>query len=389
MLKRKICVITAARSEYSASKWLIREILQDPDLELQVIVTGAHLEERFGNTVQELEQDEIPIDYRVDIHCTDDTPECIANSMGECSIGISKAFSKLKPDILVVLGDRYELLPICSVATVMRIPIAHVSGGDITEGAIDDSIRHAVTKLSHLHFPGTEFSADVLKQLGESPDRIFVAGEPGLDNFNRLQCLSKKELAENLDMDERKKWVLFTYHPETLAKEGEDLETLKNLFSVLDQQEDIQVMMTYPNADPGSEEIIQLLKQKNAENSSRYKLIKSLGQLRFISFLKVAWCMVGNSSSSLFEAPTAKLPAILISDRQKGRLIPDNIIAAIGERNSLVQAFQKVEEPDFQAGLTTLVNPYGDGNTAVKIASILKSVDLNHLIRKTFIKLAQ
>jgi GDP/UDP-N,N'-diacetylbacillosamine 2-epimerase (hydrolysing) len=389
MAKRKICVITAARSEYSASKWLIKEIQNDPELELQVIVTGAHLEERFGDTVQELEQDQIPIDHRIPIHCTDDTLECIANSMGECSIGISNALSALKPDILVVLGDRYELLPICSVAMVRRIPIAHVSGGDITEGAIDDSIRHAVTKLSHLHFPGTEFSAKVLRQLGEPLERIFVVGEPGLDNFNRLHCLSKQELAENLDLDERKKWVLFTYHPETLAGEGEDIKTLHNLFSVLDEQEDIQVMMTYPNADPGSEAIIQLLTTMNARNPSRYKLVKNLGQLHFISFLKIAWCMVGNSSSSLFEAPTAKLPAILISNRQKGRLILGNIITSNGQRDSLLRSFKRVDEPNFQSGLADLVNPYGDGNTAVKIVSILKDVDLNNLMIKQFVKLAQ
>jgi len=389
MSKRKICIVTAARSEYSASKWLMKEVLLDPDLELQVIVTGAHLEERFGNTVWELEEDNIPINYRINIHCTDDTPECIANSMGECSKGVSKALLRLKPDILVILGDRYELLPICSVAMVMRIPIAHVSGGDITEGAIDDSIRHAITKLSHLHFPGTEYSAKVLRQLGEPSERIFVVGEPGLDNFNRLRCLSKKELATNLGMDEEQKWILFTYHPETLAKNNDNIEILKNIFLVLDSQECIQVMMSYPNADIRSDEIIRFLITVSAENPFKYKLIKNLGQLRFISFLKVAWCLLGNSSSSLFEAPTAKLPAILVNDRQKGRLLPDNIIATNGEVDSLIRSFQRLEEPDFQASLKCLVNPYGDGNTSVKIVSILKNVNLDDLLYKKFIKIVQ
>lgn len=380
-------MVTAARSEYSASKWLIIEIQNDPDLELQIIVTGAHLEERYGKTVRELEDDNIPIDYRVNIHCSVDTPESIAKSMGECLIGVSRALFALKPDILVVLGDRYELLPICSAAMVMRIPVAHVSGGDITEGAIDDSIRHAITKLSHLHFPGTEFSAQVIRQLGESLDRIFVVGEPSLENFNRLHCLDKEELASIFEMDIRKRWVLLTYHPETLANYGDDIKMLKNIFSVIDELEDIQVMMTYPNADPGSEDIISLMKIVSSMNPTRYKLVQSLGQLRFISFLKVAWCMIGNSSSSLLESPTAKLPAILVSDRQKGRLIPENVITTDGTIGSLRRSFRQIDKPDFQAGLIDLFNPYGDGYTAEKIVATLKVVDLDDLVSKKFIKI--
>ncbi|MBI9081296.1 MAG: UDP-N-acetylglucosamine 2-epimerase (hydrolyzing) [Pseudodesulfovibrio sp.] len=385
MSKRKICIITATRAEYSASKWLMREILNDPDLELQVIVTGTHLEEQFGNTIQEIERDNIPIDYRIKIHCTNDSPQCVANSIGECAIGMSKALADLNPDILVVLGDRYELLPVCSVAVVMGIPIAHVSGGDITEGAIDDSIRHAITKLSHIHFPGTEYSAKVLRQLGESDERIFVVGEPGLDNFTRLKSLSKRELALSLKMDENKKWVMFTYHPETLSR-GDDLSILESVFSALDALDFIQVMMTYPNADPGSLKIIDFIENIHAKNPSKYRLKKNLGQLAFTSFLKVAWCMLGNSSSSLFEAPTAKLPAILINDRQKGRILSGNIIPATGDINSLKKALKYVDDDVFQSSLRDLINPYGDGYTAVKIISILKQVDLTPLLYKRFIQ---
>ncbi len=387
MSKRTICIITSARSEYSASKWLMKEIQNDSTLELQVVVTGAHLQKRFGNTVLELERDNIPIDYKINTNCHDDSLVNIAISMGECLKEIPKALSALKPDIVVIFGDRYELLPICSAALILRIPIAHVSGGDITEGAIDDSIRHAITKLSHLHFPGTEYSANILRQLGESSDRIFVVGEPGLENFTHLNCISKEELAAKFNMDINKRWILFTYHPETLSKEINDIKVLNDIFTVLDDLKNTQVMMTYPNADPGHNKIIEFLIKANTSNPSKYKLVKNLGQKHFISFMKKAWCMVGNSSSSVFEAPTAKLPSILIGGRQKGRLLPGNIITSTGRVNSLHQAFNKVEDVSFQDTLKNIVNPYGNGDTAIKIVSVLKNINLERLLYKQFIKI--
>ncbi|OIQ49239.1 GDP/UDP-N,N'-diacetylbacillosamine 2-epimerase (hydrolyzing) [Pseudodesulfovibrio hydrargyri] len=384
MAKRKICIVTAARSEYSASKWLMLELSGDPDVELQVVVTGSHLESRHGLTVEEIERDGIPIAARVPMMCDSDTPRAVAESMGRCALGMAQTMARLEPDLLVVLGDRYELLPICSAATMLNIPIAHISGGDITEGAVDDAIRHAVTKLAHLHFPGTERSAKVLRQLGEDESRIFVVGEPGLDNFNRLDCLDRETLGRDLGMAPDRKWVLLTYHPETRTG-GDDSAVLANIFHVLDQQEGIQVMMTYPNADPGSGRIVDLMREKHAERPDRYRLEKSLGQLRFISILKQAWCMVGNSSSILFEAPSAKLPAILVGDRQKGRLSPVNVIPAAGNPKSLQNAFELAGNNEFRAGLRDLVNPYGDGHTACRVAAILKKTELATLLKKPFV----
>lgn len=385
MSKRKICIITAARSEYSASKWLMLELLNDPDVTLQVVVTGSHLESRFGSTVQEIERDGIPIAARVPMDCGDDAPRSVAKAMGLCASGMAEALADLAPDILVVFGDRYELLSICGAATMLNIPIAHVSGGDVTEGAVDDAIRHAVTKLAHLHFPGTEYSAAVLRQLGEAKERIFVVGEPGLDNFNRLKCLDRNTLAQELGMNVDNKWILFTYHPETRTQ-GNDGAILKNMFHFLDQMDGAQVLMTYPNADPGSRRIIDFIRGKHGERPDKYRLEKNLGQLRFISFLKQAWCMAGNSSSSLFEAPSAKLPAILVGDRQKGRMVPANVIPAVGDLESFEHAFALVGDPSFREGLHDLKNPYGDGNTALRIAGVLKKAELASLLRKPFVR---
>jgi len=385
MSKRKICIVTGARSEYSASKWLMFELLGDPGVELQVVVTGSHLEPRFGFTVGEIERDGIPIAARVPMGCGDDDPRSVAEAMGRCAAGMAETLADLSPDILVVLGDRYELLPVCGAATMLNIPIAHVSGGDVTEGAVDDAIRHAVTKLAHLHFPGTEYSAEVLRQLGEADGRIFVVGEPGLDNFNRLECLSREALARNLGMDPDRKWVLFTQHPETRTG-ADDGVILENMFHALDQVEGVQVLMTYPNADPGAARIVDFLQERHAARPNRYRLEKNLGQLRFVSFLKQAWCMVGNSSSILFEAPSAKLPAVLVGDRQQGRLIPANVIPAAGNPESLERALAMAGDAGFRDGLHDLINPYGDGNTAPRVAAILKKVELAALLRKPFVR---
>lgn len=383
---RKICVVTAARSEYSASKWLMKEILNDSSLKLQVVVTGAHLEKKFGYTIKELEADHIPIDFKVPMGCSNDDPLGMASSAADFIKGFSAVLERLSPDILVLLGDRYELLPICNTATLFKIPIAHISGGDITEGAMDDAIRHAITKLSHIHFPGTESSAQVILQMGESPDRVFVVGEPGLDNFRRLNCLSRGELAEEIGLNPNKNWILLTYHPETLADSEYDMRNLNNIFSVLDTQRNIQVLMTYPNADPGSQRIIDCCIEKQGKNPSRYLLEKNLGQLKFISFLKTAYCMIGNSSSIVFETPTAELPAVLVGNRQKGRIIANNILVSDGSRNSLSSCLSTVSNGAFRLGLKGMLNPYGDGNTAIKILKVLKQITLDNVLNKSFVK---
>lgn len=383
-VKKKICVVTASRSEYGLLRWLMEEIKNDAQLELQIIVTGSHLSPEFGLTYQEIEKDGFFIDEKVEMLLSANTKVAIAKSMGLCSISISKAFEKLKPDLVVVLGDRYELLSVCSTAVVMNIPIAHISGGDITEGAIDDMIRHAITKMACLHFPGTEESARRIIQMGEEPRRVFNVGEPCLDNFKRLQRLSRKELSYDLGFNEEKKWILMTYHPETMLSIEDNLKIVNNLIAVLTEFDNFQILITYPNADYGSKEIIEILIKTCINNPEIFKMVKNLGQQKYISFMQQAYCIIGNSSSGIVESPFLRIPCINIGKRQKGRVMSGNIITIEGDIGSLRAAFLKLNDNDFKENLKKFDNIYGDEDTAIRIKNILKSVNFKSIQKKEF-----
>ncbi len=378
-----MCIATATRAEYGLLRWLMQEIQQDPDLDLQCIATGAHLSSTHGFTYKEIEKDGFPIDAKVEMLLSSDGGVAITKSMALCTIGVGEALARLCPDILVVLGDRYELLAICSAATVMNVPIAHVSGGDLTEGAIDNQVRHAVTKLSHLHFPGTEQSGARLIQMGEDPVRVFVVGEPGLDSMVRSRPTPRAAIAVDLGLDAEARWVMFAYHPETLGA-GRDVERVRATLDALAELPNLQVVMTHPNADAGGLEIARALAERSAADPARFRLFKSLGHDRFISFLREAWAIVGNSSAGIVEAPLLRLASLNIGTRQQGRLMPANVVSAEGSSDSIRAALRRLDEPSFRNGLGACENPYGDGNASARIKDVLKNVTLAGLLQKPF-----
>jgi GDP/UDP-N,N'-diacetylbacillosamine 2-epimerase (hydrolysing) len=384
-MKRTICVGTATRAEYGLLRWLMHEIREDPELTLQCLVTGAHLSPTHGLTYREIEADGFAIDARVEMLLSSDSALAITKSMGLCVIGVGEALLSLRPDMLVVLGDRYELLPMCSAATVLNVPVVHISGGDITEGAIDNQVRHAVTKLAHLHFPGTKDSAERIVQMGEDPSRVFAVGEPGLDAFVRTKPMPRGDLAASLGLDTFSRWVMFTYHPETLdAGAGTDVARTRDALDALADVPNLQTVMTYPNADAGGLEIGTVLEERHARDPSRYKLVKNLGHDRFVSFLREAWAMVGNSSAGIVEAPLARLPTLNIGGRQRGRIMAPNVVNVDGSAESVRAALLRFADPSFRASLVAGESPYGDGMSSKRIKDVLKTVPLAGLLRKTF-----
>ena len=364
---KKVCIITAARSEYGLLKWVIDGVHHDPELELQLVVTGAHLSEEHGNTVRFIEEDGYPIAARVDMHLASDNRKDIVRSMGYCSLGMADVLDDLQPDLVVVLGDRYELLPIVSAALVMGIPVAHLSGGDITEGAIDNEVRNAVSMMSSIHFPGVQSSADNLRRMLGKDAPICTAGEPGLESFLRFDLMSRKELADNIGLDEDKPWCLVTLHSETKLSLEENLEMVQNLFAVMKQSKDVQFVISKSNADFGGMQINEFWEEAVKNDTNKYHLFSSLGQKRYLSFMQQTVGVIGNSSSGIVEAPFLGIPVINIGERQRGRHLCKNVIQCDRTKEAIAEAFNKM-----------LVQPkivdtyYGDGHTSEFIITKLK-----------------
>lgn len=364
---KKICIITAARSEYGLLKWVIDGVHKDKELELQLVVTGAHLSEEHGKTVQFIEDDDYPIAARVDMHLASDNKRDIVRSMGHCSLGMAGVLADLEPDVVVVLGDRYELLPIVSAALVMGIPVAHLSGGDVTEGAIDNEVRNAVSMMSSIHFPGVESSAENLRSMLGQDALIYTAGEPGLESFLRFDLMSREELAENIGLDVKKPWCLVTLHSETKLSLGENLEMVRNLFEVMRQTKDVQFVISKANADFGGMQINEFWEEAVKRDADKYHLFSSLGQRRYLSFMQQTVGVVGNSSSGIVEAPFLGIPVVNIGDRQKGRHLCKNVIQCDRSKVAIEVAFSKM-----------LIQPkivdtyYGDGHTSEYIIRKLK-----------------
>lgn len=365
---KKICFVTAARSEYGLLKWLMHDVNADPIFQFQLIVTGGHLLKEQGHTIDAIIEDGFKIDFVVDANLDLSTKEKIAASMGRVAEKIASALEQLKPDLLIVLGDRYELLSICSTAFLMRIPILHISGGDVTEGAIDNGIRNAVTMISDYHFPGTMESAKNIERMRGCKKNIWAVGEPGLDAFNRIELMSREQLAENLCLNINKKWCLMTYHSETRKNLEYNISAVKNCIDILSEYEDLQVLMTYANADFGGEKINEQLEKIAKNNPVRFKVIPSLGQLRYLSFMKQVALIIGNSSSGIVEAPSLGIPVINIGERQKGRYQCKNIIQSMNERESIKNAVIKAikKTPD-----TSDCSYWGDGHTSERILQII------------------
>lgn len=368
---KKICVITTARSDYGCLKWLMKEFQKSLNYHLQIIVTGGHLLCEQGNTIDQIKADGFQIDRVVSFEYNRSDNHSLSKSMGKLAESISDAFSYLSPDLVLVLGDRYELLPICSTAFLMNIPIIHISGGDVTKGAIDDSVRNAVTMLATYHFPGTEDSAkNIIRMRGD--ENVWAVGEPGLDAFSYESLFSREELSENLGIDNNRKWALMTYHPETLINTDENINVLKNCLEQLDRLKEYQIVVTAANADIGGEEINQYVCEY-VEAHKDFIYVPSLGHKRYLSFMKQVKFVIGNSSSGIIEAPLLHVPVINIGKRQLGRHMCDNIIQTTGECKAIMQAINTACEMQVK-GIDSFY--WGQGDTSKRIISILDKIEI-------------
>jgi len=381
-MKRKICVVTGTRAEYGLLYWLMREIQEDSSLELQLIVTGMHLSPEFGLTYKEIEKN-FKIDKKIEMLLSSDTSVGVSKSMGLAQISFGEAYDELQPDILVVLGDRYEMFSAVSSAMIARVPIAHLHGGETTEGAFDESIRHSITKISHLHFTATDEYKNRVIQLGEQPDKVFNVGGLGIDNIKKLELLSRKEFEESIDFKLNKKNILVTFHPVTL-EDSTASEQFKNILDALDELKDTNIIFTKANSDTDGRIINSMIDEYVKNNRDKSVEFTSLGQLRYLSALQYVDAMVGNSSSGLIEAPTFKVGTINIGDRQKGRMMADSIINCGSDIVSIRNAFSKLYSNEFNKVLSDVSNPYGDGGASEKIKDIIKKVSLDNILKKSF-----
>lgn len=380
---RKIAVFTGTRAEYGLLYWIIKGLNESPNVELQLYVGGAHLSPKFGNTIEQIEQDGFPICDRLDFLDASDTPFGIAKSMGRALELSAVAFQRNKPDLLVVLGDRFEAMAICQAAMLCCIPISHIHGGETTEGAIDESIRHSITKMSHLHFTATEAYRKRVIQLGEIPQKVFNVGAPGIDSIQSLKLIDRNGLTRSLGFDVNGPYIVVTYHPVTLDKDGA-LIALENLLSVLSTYPDLNFIITYPNADPHNQGLITALEAFKKEHCDRVLLVKSLGQLLYLSLLNHCEAVIGNSSSGLIEAPTFLKPTVNIGNRQGGRISGGTVINSDEGIASIEKALAKALSKDFREKCLSEHNPYGNGGASERIIDVIKNIPLDDLIMKKF-----
>ena len=364
---------------------LVKEIETDNELELQIIATGMHLSPEFGLTYKEIEK-EFKIDKKIEMLLSSDTSIGISKSMGLAQISFAEAYEELKPDIVIVLGDRYEIFSAASAAMIGKIPIAHLHGGETTEGAFDESIRHSITKMSHLHFTATDEYKNRVIQLGEHPNRVFNVGGMGIENIKRLKLLTKEEFEKSIDFKLNKKNILVTFHPVTLEKSTAK-EQFQELLDAIDELKDTNIIFTKANSDTDGRVINQMIDEYVAKNFHKSIGFSSLGQLRYLSALQFVDAMVGNSSSGLTEAPSFKIGTINIGDRQKGRIKADSVIDFESNKNSIKKSFKKLYSKEFQELLRGVKNPYGEGCASTKIIEVIKKVHLENILKKSFYNL--
>ena len=381
-LRKRICVVTGTRAEYGLLKHLMQGIKSTPELHLQVLVTGAHLSENHGNTHIEIIEDGFCIDFQADIDLSDDSPIGISRSTGLGVAKIAAGIEQLNPDLLVLLGDRYEILSAAIAALVAGVPIAHIHGGEITEGAIDESIRHAITKLSHLHFVAHETYRRRVIQLGEDPGRVFNVGGLGVDSILSTDLMTRSELELSLKIQLSEKNLLVTFHPVTLEP-GSAVRQVQELLKSLDKLTDTKLIFTMPNADTGRDMIYRKIRDFCA-NHPNSVFFDSLGSLRYLSCLQFVDGVIGNSSSGLLEAPTFQKGTINIGNRQKGRVLADSVIQCEASEQSIDAAIDHLMSPQFQSDLAQVTNPYGKGGASKAILRIIGSTDLNRLSTKAF-----
>jgi UDP-hydrolysing UDP-N-acetyl-D-glucosamine 2-epimerase len=380
MNKRKICVVTGTRAEYGLLYWLMKEIQSDPVLELQIIATGMHLSPEFGLTYKQIEEDGFVINEKVEMLLSSDTPVGIAKSLGLGTIGFADSLNRLKPDILVLLGDRFEILAAAQAAMIARIPIAHIHGGEVTYGAYDDAIRHAVTKMSYIHFVTTEEHRKRVIRLGEHPNRVYNVGAPGIENIVRMSLLSKKQLEELLGISLEEPVFLITHHPTTLS--ANPIEGTEELLEALNNFKNATMIFTKANADNNGRKINALISAYVSQDPHKRKLFDSLGQLRYLSLLKYANVIIGNSSSGLIEAPYLETPTVNIGSRQSGRVRPSSVFDCNPNVEEITEAIIKALNYKFVNENQYKI--FGDGKTSKRILSILKTVEIKSPMKKFY-----
>lgn len=385
---KKIIVITSTRAEYGLLAPIIKKLNDDIRIEVLVAVTGTHLSPDFGMTVNEIESDGIKVDKKIEMLLSSDSSIGVSKSMGLALISFSEYFEERRPDAIMVLGDRFETLAICIAAMNSRIPIIHLHGGEATEGLIDEAVRNSITKLSYLHFPSTEVYRKRIIQMGESPERVFNVGAMGVENAIHTQLLSKAELNESLKFDFNR-YAVMTFHPVTLENNTAEAQVTEVL-EAISKFEDIHFICTKANADMNGR-IINTIIEKYSKEYNNIHLYDSLGMRRYLSALKYAEFVIGNSSSGLIEAPSFRIPTINIGDRQKGRIQAESIINCRPNTNEIIEAVEKALSSAYRTGLMQMSNPYGDGNTSDKIVQITSDFLLNDKfdIKKTFYDLQE
>lgn len=384
---KKICVVTGTRAEYGLLYWTLKAIKDDSELSLQLCVTGMHLSPEFGLTYKQIEADGFPIDKKVEILLSSDSSVGVSKSIGLAVISFSEAFTELKPDLILILGDRFEIFAAATAAMVCKIPIAHCHGGEATEGVIDEPIRHSITKMSHIHFTATEEYSRRVIQLGEQPDRVYNVGALGIENINRLELLDRQAFEKHIDFKLAKRNVLVTFHPVTMEHATAALQ-FKELLQALDEMEDTKIIFTKPNADTDGRIIINLIDEYVKQHADKSIAFITLGQLRYLSALQHVDVVVGNSSSGLIEVPSFKKATVDIGDRQRGRIKTSSVISCLPNYESIKEALEKAFSASFQASLKEVENPYGKKNASEEIVKILKALEMNDdLIKKNFFDL--
>lgn len=379
---KSIAVITGTRSEYGLLKPLLQAIDNASNFNLQIVVTGMHLSFEFGLTYKEIEQDGFKIDKKIDCHLTSDTAEAITKSIGTAMIGFADVFNELNPSLIVLLGDRSEILAASTAAMIKGIPVAHIHGGETTEGAYDEGIRHAITKMSYLHFTSTEVYRRRVIQLGEAPERVFNVGAIGIDSIKKLKLLTKEDFEKSIDFKLNQKNILITFHPVTLENQTAEFQ-FKELLNSLDKINDVTLIFTKPNSDKDGRIIIKMMDEYVSLHSKKAVAFSSLGQLRYLSALKYVDFVIGNSSSGILEVPIFKKPTINIGDRQKGRLMPESVINCEPIEFEIDKALDKAFSSGFNKKIQNQQNIYGQGNATSQIIKILNDFEIKS-IKKPF-----
>lgn len=379
---RTICVVTMSRCDYGIYRPVLKRIIEEPGLKLRLIAGGTHLEKSFGYTLRAIEEDGFPIDGRVDMRWDGDTPEGVAGSMADAIKGLAKAYKRLRPDIVLLQGDRFDMLAAASAALPFNIPIAHMHGGELTEGMMDDAIRHAITKMSHLHFASTGIYAKRIIQMGEEPWRVIVSGAPSLDNLSSMEMLGDRELSAKYGINLSAHFLLATLHPLTIGFE-KNKRRAQEFFRALENFNG-QMLMTYPNADTYASVIIKLMR-RFASKRRGVVICENLGTRDYFSLMKRASVMAGNSSSGIIEAGSFRLPVVNVGDRQSGRLRGPNVLDVDYDSARIGDAIKKALSAAFRRKISGMRNPYGDGKASERIVSKLKSVVLDEkLLLKKF-----